>query len=211
MQLAARRAMLAARSRKDTAMPRKLNLVVLTLGCALATAWAPAQALPAPAAAPAPVLELQPNYTPAMRKLRDAAQHLRESIQAMAQKAPGPERDLAIAQANEALLTTQRAMLALPPQLRAHGTVDEAGYGESVKTLMKAADTLRDSIHAMARQPAGPGRDQAIRDANRALLDTQVAMVNAYDNGGLPQQTTQTRRMGANGHCVPLGPMRGCQ
>jgi hypothetical protein len=192
-------------------MPRKLNLAVLTLGCALATGWAPAQAMDAPATASAStVVQLQPNDTPAMRKLRNSAQHLREAIQAMAQKPPGPERDRAIAEANQALLTTQRAMLDLPPQLRAHGTVDTAGYGESVKTLMKAANTLRDSIHAMARQPAGPGRDQAIRDANRALLDTQVAMANAYDSTAFTQQ--HTRQMGANGaHCVNLGKMLGCQ
>jgi hypothetical protein len=48
---------------------------------------------------------------------------------------------------------------------------------------MKAADRLRQSVQAMAQQPAGERRNQAIFDANRALWDTQEAMASAYDPG----------------------------
>ena len=58
------------------------------------------------------------------------------------------------------------------------------------RELMQAADSLRDAIHAMAERPAGPGRNQAIRDANRALLDLQAAMANAYDLTALQHKRT---------------------
>lgn len=128
----------------------------------------------------ADVMSVKPVHTESMEKLQLAAQRLRESIQAMAQKQPGAEREYAIGQAHEALLQTQQAMLALPPELRSTGTVSNENYDESVKKLMKAADSLRESIQAMARQPAGEGRNRAMEQANQALWDTQMAMVSAY-------------------------------
>jgi hypothetical protein len=99
-----------------------------------------------------------------------------------------------------------------------------AGYDASVQALMRAADSLRDSIHAMAREPATAERNQAIEDANQALMETQSAMANAYDTtafGG------DTRTLGAgsativhdrtvvldpNGiQCTRLGTMVGCE
>lgn len=151
----------------------------------------------------------QPVYTPEMRKLMDASQRLRDAIHAMAQKAPGPERTLAIRQANDALLQTQRAMLDLPPGMRSSGTASTAGYDRSVRDLMQASDALRDSIHAMARQQPGERRNEAIRDADRALMKAQVAMASAYDSSAFPQRTTTLGGPGAN--CVRLGDMLGCR
>jgi hypothetical protein len=54
-----------------------------------------------------------------MDRLRGAAQKLREAVQAMAQQPEGPRRNRAIEEAHDALLETQRAMIALPPELRA--------------------------------------------------------------------------------------------
>jgi hypothetical protein len=98
------------------------------------------------------------------------------------------------------------------------------GYAPSVQALMHAADSLRDSIHAMAREPASPERNQAIAQANRALLDTQVAMVNAYDHTAFGGDThtlgagsahlaqDRTVVIDANGiHCTRLGTMTGCK
>jgi hypothetical protein len=137
------------------------------------------------------VLAVQPVYTQAMQALQDSAQRLRESIQQLAQKAPGPERQVALDRARAALLKTQQAMLDLPPSDRVVGTVSStAEYDASVKKLMAAADSLRGSIQEMATQPAGPGRNQAVRDANRALLDTQAAMANAYDLTAFPRERT---------------------
>ncbi|MBC5785439.1 hypothetical protein H8N03_21000 [Ramlibacter sp. USB13] len=93
----------------------------------------------------------------------------------------------------------------LPPQHRSSGTVaTTSGYDASVQALMAAADALRESIQAMAQQPAGPRRDQAIRNANRALLQTQVAMADAYDATAFPPST---RTMGA-GAAVTVAPAR---
>lgn len=133
-----------------------------------------------------------------MEKLKQSAQRLRESIQAMAQRKPGPDRDRAIAEAHEALLETQRAMVALPPELRGTGAVRTADYDQSVRKLMKAADSLRESIHAMAQQPPGQGRNRAIEQAHQALWDTQNAMLSAYAPG-----SADSRTMGAVGRRHP--------
>lgn len=119
-----------------------------------------------------------------MEKLQQSAQRLRESIQAMAQKKPGPDRDRAIQKAHEALFETQRAMTALPPDARGSATVSSADYDRSVKKLMSAADSLRGSIIAISQQPPGEKRDRAIEQAQQALWDTRLALVSAYDPAG---------------------------
>ncbi|MBL0419170.1 hypothetical protein JI739_02310 [Ramlibacter sp. AW1] len=143
-----------------------------------------------------------------MDKLQKAAQHLRESIQAMAQKRAGPDRDRAIDQAHEALLETHAAMLALPPDLRQgnipeidktrpsetrRAAVSDADYERSVSQLMRAADSLRQSVQAMAQQPAGERRNQAMSQARQALWDTQQAMVSAYDPATARTMASQGR------------------
>ncbi|MEJ7929447.1 hypothetical protein WG922_05615 [Ramlibacter sp. AN1015] len=152
------------------------------------------------------------NAAPSMEKLRQAAQNLRESIQAMAQKQAGPDRDRAIDQAHEALLETQSAMIALPPDMRGSGAIPEIDrtppsqrrgsaaasdteYQASVRQLMQAADNLRQSIQAMAQQPAGERRNRAMEQARQALWDSQQAMVAAYD----PSSARASRMMGAQG------------
>lgn len=128
-----------------------------------------------------------------MQKLQQAADHLRESIQAMAQKPAGADRQRALDQAHEALLETQRAMVALPADARGTRVVSDAQYERSVSQLMKAADDLRQSIQAMAQRPAGEQRHQAIESAREALWDTQQAMISAYD----PDAATRTMGAGA--------------
>lgn len=59
-----------------------------------------------------------PNYSKSMEKLQQAAQKLRESVQAMAQQPAGPNRNAAAREAREAILETQQAMIALPPEIR---------------------------------------------------------------------------------------------
>ncbi|MBL0419115.1 hypothetical protein JI739_02025 [Ramlibacter sp. AW1] len=126
------------------------------------------------------VIRTTPVPTQSMDKLTQAAQKLRESIQALAQKPPGKDRDTAMDKAQTALLETQQAMLALPPEMRSMGTAATVSYDDSVKKMMKAADALRESVQAMAQRPAGSEREKAIRAANEALLETQSAMVSAY-------------------------------
>lgn len=150
------------------------------------------------------VASAKPMDTQSMEKLKQSAQRLRESIQAMAQKQPGPDRDRAIEKAHDALLETQRAMVALPPELRSTGTVSTADYDQSVQQLMKAADSLRESIQAMAQQPVGEGRNRAIEQARQALWDTQQAMISAYTPG-----RADSRTMGASGQSASGGAQAG--
>ncbi len=198
-------------------MTHQPTLPLLGAALAAALACAQAQAAGAPVAtAAAATTAVQPVPAPAMHKLTDASEHLRQAIEAMQGKPAGPERDVAIARAREALARTQRAMRELPPEWRLATPVATASYDASVQALTQAADTLRESIHAMARQPAGAARDQAIREANQALLDTQVAMANAWDLAAFPPQAATppapgTRVLGASGHCVQLGDMMGCK
>lgn len=74
-----------------------------------------------PDSAPFQQFVVAPDYTRSMEWLLMAAQSLREAIQAMAQQPPSPERNRAIAQAQDAILETQETMLLLPPELRTRG------------------------------------------------------------------------------------------
>lgn len=171
---------------------RKTTLVIAS-ACALAGGALAAQDSGAASTA-GTVVRTQAMDTQSMQRLTEAADGLRQSIQALAQQAPGPQRDRAIAEAHQALLRTQQAMMDLPPHLRSSGSVSVAGYDESVKKLMKSADSLRQAIQEMAQQPAGERRNQAIRDANQALWNTQTAMIAAYQPG------STSRAMGASGN-----------
>ena len=95
------------------------------------------------------------------------------------------------------------------PGMRASGTASSTGYDRSVRDLMRASDALRDAIHAMAREQPGERRNEAIRAADRALMQAQAAMATAYDSSAsLPH----TRTLGGPGaHCVRLGDMLGCR
>ncbi len=50
-------------------------------------------------------------------------------------------------------------------------------YSKPMDELLRAAQNLREAVQAMATQPAGPRRNQAMKQANEALLETQRAMV----------------------------------
>lgn len=50
-------------------------------------------------------------------------------------------------------------------------------HTKAMEQLNAAAQRLRDATQEMARQPGGERRNQAIREANQALLDTQEAMM----------------------------------
>lgn len=48
---------------------------------------------------------------------------------------------------------------------------------KGIEELQAAAQRLREAIQAMAQAPAGPKRTDAIKAGNRALAETQTAMV----------------------------------
>lgn len=122
------------------------------------------------------VVSTSPDYSKSMERLQQAAQKLREAVQAMAQEPAGERRNRAIAQAQEGLLETHRAMMALPPELRV-GSATSPDYTKSMERLQAAAQKLREAAQAMAQQPAGERRNQSIDQVRQALFDTQQAMI----------------------------------
>lgn len=52
-----------------------------------------------------------------------------------------------------------------------------ADEDKAVKSLLAAAQMLRESIQRMAQAPAGEGRTQAIRDGNEALMQVNAAIM----------------------------------
>lgn len=77
------------------------------------------------------------------------------------------------AQANESSMSNAH---------RAQATAPSRSQTAAVHELQRAAQRLRDAIQAMAQQPVGPQRDYAMREANKALIDTQTAMTWMYDD-----------------------------
>ncbi|TFZ01127.1 hypothetical protein [Ramlibacter rhizophilus] len=154
------------------------------------TSGTPSASTQAPGAGPGAPLSAAEQQ--AVEKLQQAANRLRESIQAMQSKPEGSERVGAIRQTQQALNETHEAMLALPENLRNAPGVSTTTYDESVRKLMQAADSLRDSIQSMAKLPAGDARNNAIKQANDALMQTHSAVAQAY----VPT-TSGTSAMGA--------------
>lgn len=113
----------------------------------------------------------------AVKSLLAAAQLLRESIQRMAQAPAGEGRTEAIRQGNEALLQVNSAIMALPSHLLLAGG-NSGDYGRAVTKMKAASDKLYAAVHALAKEPGSAARNQAIREVNEALAETNTAMVN---------------------------------
>jgi hypothetical protein len=125
-----------------------------------------------------------------MNELNASAQRLRDAVQEMAQQPAGPRRNDAIRDGNKALAEVKQAMASLPeadrnargyavgspPSSVGSGSTGSKDYSKSMKALLDAAQRLRDSVHVMASEPAGSGRNNAIHEVNRALFDTEQAM-----------------------------------
>ena len=123
----------------------------------------------------APVNAGHVDATP-VHQLEAAAQRLRDAVHEMAQAPAGPKRNEAIRQANRTLLEVQNAIAALPPEtIVAAGR--EGDYKQAMGNLESAAQRLRDSAHSLAREPLPAKRAAAMKDINKALIDTQQAMI----------------------------------
>lgn len=156
--------------------------ISLLVACLLGAGGAYAQSQPGPAVGSGDKAELKVghvDHTRAMDNLLAAAQRFREAIQQLAQQEPGPKRDAAIEASRDALLLTQKAMLQLPPDLRVEDVkVREAkDWPKAMARLDSAAQKLREAVEAMSKQPAGKGQDAAITTVNKALAETQQAML----------------------------------
>lgn len=162
----------------------QLKTIVITSAIALVAASNAASAQQSQASQSRAVSQ-SPQYSESMEHLQKAAQRLRETIQALAQQKPGPEREAALKTAREALWDAQQAMIRLPPQLRqapeTPASVGATGvatdYEKSMTRLQQAADRLRQSVQSMATQDAGERRNQAMAQARASLLETEQAML----------------------------------
>jgi hypothetical protein len=154
-----------------------LNRTLIASALAMSLGYAhDALTAQADASKPAKAAAGSVDYSKSMERLQQATQKLRDAIQAMAQEPAGDRRNRAIEEAHEALFETQRAMIALPPELRV-GSAGSPDYTQSMERLKAAAQKLREAAQAMAQQPAGERRAKAIDQARQALFDTQQAMI----------------------------------
>jgi hypothetical protein len=154
-------------------------------------------------------------HTRSMERLFQAAQRLRESLQAMAQQPAGERRNQAMAQAREALLHTQQAMVSLPPDLRTNQNYRDAEQrvGEAERALggnqpdsqgaLGAVDALLivvPRLQADARAAAASGAGAAPAQSGGGGVQQAPASPAA---AGVPLQRAQslvgTNVIGANG------------
>lgn len=164
-------------------MQRRSCLTIVTAALVAASPAAIAQkSAGASASASSNVVTTSADYSKSMEQLQRAAQRLRESIQSLAQQPAGPKREDAMKLAREALWDAQQAMIRLPPELRSAPAVSSSNavapnYDQSLKELTKASDRLYGAIHAMAKQPAGERRNQAMQEAREALFESEQAIL----------------------------------
>lgn len=140
----------------------------------------------------------------AIQNLRAAAQNLRESIQNLARMPAGEKRTEAIKEGNEALIKVQSAIAALPPELLT-ADANESSYKKSLEKMKLASDRLYSAAEALANQPPGKARSDAVKKVNSALLQTNEAMLtglqlSAADASKSPMKGSAavTGRPGAN-------------
>lgn len=132
----------------------------------------------------------------AVQNLLAAAQSLRESIQRLAQTPPGERRTQAIREGNEALIKVQSAIVALPPELLL-ADANENDYKKALDKMKQASDRLHTAANALANQPPGKRRDEAIRRVNTALLETNEAMLTGLQLSA--RNTTKASTSGGSG------------
>jgi hypothetical protein len=119
-----------------------------------------------------------PDPVKAMEALQHASQQLRDTVQAIAQKPMGADRDRATQLAHQALLDAQRALAAIPPDAKPKGPAPIApSYDESMAKLKKATERLHESVQALAKREPGPQRNQAMGQARQALWEAHQAIV----------------------------------
>ena len=147
------------------------SILAVTLPLDMPAAAAPADA---PSASAGARVDAKP-----IHELEAAAQRLRDAIHVMAQAAAGQKRTAAIRDANVALARTQAAMANLPPELLLAGG-REGDYAHAMDRLEQAAQDLRDASHALATEPSSERRNAAMERIDKALLDTQQTMLDAY-------------------------------
>jgi hypothetical protein len=152
----------------------------------------------APQASTGTVASASPEHTKAMEQLHAAAQRLREATQEMAKQPAGERRNLAIRQANEALVETQQAMMRLPPELRTEGGALTAGSSASTGTTASAtsADTKASAGASGTSASAGGGTTAS---AGAPSGGSSAATQGVAGSPGYVGTTTSTPASGLSG------------
>lgn len=88
-----------------------------------------------------------------------------------------PSESAAAATDPQTSAATRSPSTSAPPASATSVASASPEYTKSMEQLQAAAQRLREATQAMAQQPAGERRNQAIRQANQALIDTQDAMM----------------------------------
>ena len=127
--------------------------------------------------------ETLPNYTVAMDRLQQAAQKLRESVQAMAQQPAGDRRNAAIREAREALGETQQAMIDLPLHMRSQLGAEIAGKTDARLQLQADQGTRPTAVAAAGAEKAGADFNFDRLDCNRDGRISRAEWQSAYSGG----------------------------
>lgn len=139
--------------------------LALVLGCAALSSAALAQApgdRPILRGAPAAIGEAEDP----MARLEAAAERLRNAMRVIRQQPPGPERERALARANEALVQTQNAMVWAQAVAR-----------DGDARALQAERAWQREAFADARRAVGEAR-QALRQGDTARAEQALAEVN---------------------------------
>jgi hypothetical protein len=126
-----------------------------------------------------------PNDPKAMERLQQAAQQLREAVQAMAQRPAGAQRNEAIETANQALYDARDAMILLP--LRVSSAAGSAGMPKGANPVAGPSGTPKNAAAGAgasgtsrsASPGAAPDRSAAadqLREASAKLRSALQAM-----------------------------------
>jgi hypothetical protein len=126
-----------------------------------------------------------PNDPKAMERLQQAAQQLREAVQAMAQRPAGAQRNEAIETANQALYDAREAMILLP--LRVSSAAGSAGMPKGANPVAGPSGTPKNAAAGAgasgtsrsASPGAAPDRSAAadqLREASAKLRSALQAM-----------------------------------
>lgn len=136
-----------------------------------------------------------------VERLQESVRELREATLLMQRRQNSPDREKAVAAAQDALRAAQKAMLELPADMRVESArLREAkDWPLAMDRLDKATQSLQKSAEDLKNMPAGEDRDAAIKAIQDALEKTQRAMAALPDwKPGSPQLGAGQDRQAAN-------------
>jgi sporulation protein YlmC with PRC-barrel domain len=144
-------------------MKIKMQALSMAIAMTLMQTTAAQQAAP-PATGAERSNAAEDQYSKSMEKLQQAAQRLREAVQAMAAQQAGPQRNAAMKQVNDALTETQAAMAQLPPELRQASGDGKSGSTAQTKQLrdVRLSQLIGEDVRNRQGEDLGDVKDLVI-------------------------------------------------